>query len=199
MSLSVPAVKPRVVIFLDIDGVLIKHDQDHLIVQKAKELFNLSSETSPSQRQTRSSAVQLFSQTAVDNLESLIDKIAKYAIPEIIVSSSWRIDETAIDLKEILSKHRFSQYITGKTNDFYEGTYNARTNLIGQWLHENPEVLYFLIIDDYTEYGLLQKRYDANFVWVNEYSLLTIDDVEKANCLLQKQMSKIVALEGSKK
>ena len=199
MTLPVSAAKPRVVIFLDIDGVLIKHEQDNLIIQKAKQLFKLSPEESPNLKQTRFSAVHFFSQTAVDNLESLIDKIAKYAVPEIIVSSSWRMYETAFDLKEMLSKHRFSHYITGKTNDFYEGNYNARADLIGQWLQENPEVLYFLILDDYAEYGLLQKRYGANFVWVNEYSLLAIDDVEKASRLLQQQMSKTVAHEGSSK
>lgn len=193
------ATRPTVVIFLDIDGVLCRHDQDEKIALKARELFKLSAETKPTFHQLRAAATHFFDPEALNNLYNLIARTQMVAEVKIVISSSWRIDETVSSLRQLLSNHSFSNLIIDKTNDYSKMDQNshARAALIQEWLNEHPDVINFVIIDDYNDNGILSLLFKDHFVFVNESLLLTRMEIDVASNLINQQMSKIKAQAAS--
>lgn len=156
-----------VVIFLDIDGVLLPLEQ-------------------------RSSCsieeiVAQFDQPALVCLNQLIAAIeGKGHETGIVISSDWRQGRSVYELKEILKQHAFSHKIIGKTTDKtdYREADETRGARIQEWLakHHNWPMADFVIFDDncYDIDTLFKK----NFVHCTE-GVLSVRDVILAHYILQ--------------
>lgn len=125
--------KPKIAIFLDIDGVLGSNTFDlhamHQFNQKVKELCGNNFHTLSCKGCMSCSIAQahLFKKEAVEALHHLISQVNAIANVHIIISSTWRIKRTLEDLKYLFQMHAFSDSIFDKTieNDklpFHEWT-----------------------------------------------------------------------------
>ena len=115
--------KPNVAIFLDIDGVLGSNTfplAESIKVNKiVTEMTGDRYHTFYCKRCITCSTAQthLFKTEVVESLHNLINKINDIANVHIVISSTWRIDRTINDLKQIFQMHEFSKYIFDKTID----------------------------------------------------------------------------------
>ena len=177
--------------FLDIQGVL--YNKSSLIHSKVEELF-------PESKSRRNyhyniAATHYFDPKAVAHLETLLEKTPNVGI---VISSSWRMGYNLEALREIFSLYNFSKFIIGKTPDdlssdgdgsrvsaFAMRKFTGRALEIACWLENHPEVVRFVILDDYD--SGLSKGFPAHFIETDARKLLTEDDVAKAFELLDLQ------------
>jgi hypothetical protein len=114
------------VLFLDIDGVLNSWQSAYLQVRRGKKG---NTELCP---------------IALSNLSELMVKNPEL---KIVVSSTWRLFHTIVELKDILTKQGFehADRIIGYTPELM----GERIHEINKWLEECPDkVVKYLILDD---------------------------------------------------
>jgi hypothetical protein len=203
--------KPLAVIFLDIDGVLMgARDLDPLSTWIRQKLVELFGAKDPKYRdytelQWRIASSYFLNEPAVANLEKLIQRVSKVSDVAIVLSSAWRLDGNADEIRNQMFKTTsFAPLIIDKTPDEdwwrrrkgeeelspvalrkYGFSLGSRGAEINYWLLENQEkwdVKNFVILDD-VAYGIL-GRYPDNFVEV--YRLLSEEDIEKAYQILTR-------------
>jgi len=203
--------KPLVVIFLDIDGVLIgTRDVDPLCTSIWQKLVELFGERDGGYRdytalEWRIAASYFLSRSAVENLEKLIERVSEVDQVAIVLSSAWRLDGTVDEIKnQMFPIESFSRQIIDKTPDDdwwrsrkgeetlspralekYGFSLETRGSQIDYWFLENREkwdIKNFVILDDVDD-GLSAK-YPHHFVEVNR--LLSESEVEKAYEILTK-------------
>lgn len=170
-----------IVIFLDIDGVLLveaikfeyggipsRLEKRYIEQGLPKEKFDLSAKACDAE------AVNLFYKSALENLNALITFIEKSGESAgIVISSSWRQDRSVSELKKLFFQHSFSNKIIDKTADNiyivdrdidFEHSLN-RGEEIEIWLQENREkynVSNFVILDD-VDSGI-KELFKQNFI-----------------------------------
>lgn len=162
-----------IIIFLDINGVLLKQtdrdafggisrrlEQRYISQGIPIEQFDFSSKACDAE------AVNLFDKSSLENLNSLIEIMEKSGeIVGIVISSSWKQNRSVDDLKKLFLQYFFSKKIIDKTAD---GLHDTRGEEIAAWLHENREkfnVSNFIILDDVDEN--LSKLFNKNFIKCN--------------------------------
>ena len=211
MAMSQEAQKPLSIIFLDIDGVLIEaRDLDPLptlIRQKLVELFGPKDDQyrEYTALQWRIAASHFLQQSAVENLEKLIQKICVVSPVAIVLSSAWRLDGSSDEIKaQMFATSSFSRFIIDKTPDEdwwrrrkgeeelspialekYGFPLRTRGSEIDYWLRENREkwhIQNFVILDDYD--NGISKLFPDQFVEVRR--LLSEMDIERAYDILTK-------------
>jgi hypothetical protein len=185
------AQRPLTIIFLDIDGVLMDwsslHQMRAKIGQKAFELFGGGYYTD---LQWKTAGSHFFSESAVENLEKLIERTHEVADVAIVLSSTWRFDCTVDEIKnKMFAVRLFSKLIIDKLPDDdgrrkkrgeeglspiallkYGFHLDNRGSQIDYWLRENQEnlnVQNFVIIDDVDD-GI-SSRFADNFVKIREF------------------------------
>ena len=182
--------KPIVAIFLDIDGVLIRGEFGDFKTQKLHELFG---KRDYSGLEYDIATSYFLSESAVVNLDRLIERVSEVAEVVIILSSAWRINRTVDEIKnQIFKNWSFSKYIIDKTPDNfwrsqsslialekYGFELRSRDCQIDYWLRENKhlQIKNFVILDDCDE-GL-SERFPYNFVHVR-WDLFTEEHANKA-------------------
>jgi|GEM_PF-6317573 len=177
-----------VIIFLDVDGVLLE--------PKTKQLYRQEN-----RQATLPSYVSLFDKNALDFLKDLVELIEKQGNEVgIVISSSWKEHKSVNNLKELFKICFFAKYILSKTADLAcisnpeWGYVDAltRSEEIELWFNENHHVKIdnFLIIDDYDE-GI-SELFPNNFVHCKQGSFKK-DDFERAKLLISNQALKAVS------
>ena len=112
-----------------------------------------------------------------------VNKLCEETNSEIILSSDWRIDDSAFSrleragLKKILDKTPIPVFGN------YGATYHfTRGEEIQMWLEWHPEVTNYVIIDDRTDFMDNQK---SHFVHVDSYYGFTDEDYNLALTILK--------------
>lgn len=135
------------VVFLDIDGVLWTGNSAEYQFEKLGK--------------PASGKSVVFDDTAVSNLQKLIEQTGA----KIVVSSTWRFNQTVNSMQNTLAERGLKCEVVGLTPDGEKinGLYRAvpRGNEIKQWLDPHTEVEKYLIIDDDSD--MLPEQLD-NFV-----------------------------------
>jgi hypothetical protein len=115
-----PNSKPNVAIFLDIDGVFNTGytDLDRVDAIIKEETGNDHHTLKCDNCVTCYEAMtRLFDLTAINTFQKLVDRIKLLASVHIVISSNWRLSHTVDNLKKILGRYEFSQYIIDKTSE----------------------------------------------------------------------------------
>lgn len=143
------------VIFLDFDGVL-NSLQSFKMWEYRKDQSKWETEMYKGwQGSMREYLAMEFCPICFSNMEELVRRNPDV---KIVVSSSWRINETVESLKQILYPSKLiSEAIIGVTESFS----NLRGYEIQKWLDGHPEVKNYVIIDD--DNNMLDSQKD-NFV-----------------------------------
>ena len=144
----------RVVIFLDIDGVL-------------NEFFPKGI---PNENDVKN-----FDKQAIANLMSLIDRIQQqtHKKVEIILSSSWKEVGDIEQLRLLFRTQPFVHYLTGRTPGLVP---RYRPAEILSWLRQN-QVDDFIIFDDYP---IGMNLFGERYIQVNPDNLLTQESTQRA-------------------
>jgi hypothetical protein len=203
--------RPIAIIFLDIDGVLIgTRDLDPLptlIRQKLVELFGPKDDQyrEYTALQWRIAASHFLQQSALENLEQLIQKVSAVSPVSIVLTSAWRLDGNSDEIKsQMFANSSFSKFIIDKTPDEdwwrrrkgeeelspialekYGFSLRTRGSEIDYWLRENWEkwhIQNFVILDD-CDNGI-SKLFPDQFVEVRR--LLSEMDIERAYDILTR-------------
>lgn len=127
------------IIFLDIDGVLVTH------------------------REVRGNT---FNSRCVKNINKLCDL---YENTKIVVTSMWRLGKSLDQLKELLTSQGITSEVIGKTEDhFGDGSQDMpRGKEILEWLNNNNYTGPYLVVDD--EIGdILEHIPTENILWVED-------------------------------
>lgn len=192
-----------IVIFLDIDGVLLdlwkRNTAYGYLVQRYNE-----QNIEPSKRDFSSAAydkmrVELFDELALKRLDSLIDAIERRGEKVgIVISSAWRENLSVDQLKELF-KYKFAEKIIGKTADrikvqdheisFRE--YLDRGEEIDVWLQQNKEkwdVSNFIILDD--DDDAISELFPDNFVLCSE-GTFSQKNLEQTCSRLEKPLAEV--------
>lgn len=177
----------KTILFLDVGGVI--HDgngKDPTPTERAQEYFHVKK---PSHDQLDFAATYDFSETALDLLNFLIERIQSVAPLAIVMSSEYREKRTPKDLREkIFRRCDFASYIVDKTPDSDEKPKtDNRSKQIDYWLKKHPEIRQFIILDDWDDD--LSTRFPRNYVQIDTQNLLSLKDVEKACRLLKIPLS----------
>lgn len=165
------------VIFLDIDGVFYNHLQelqdDKAVRAKFQELYpdqTFDGDHMPAVLNTRS----FFFHT-----ESVLNLLKLFLVPHtgVVMSSNWR---KYLSVRGFAYVMRFGDFIVDKTGEDERG----RGFEIATWLHQNPTVSRYVVIDDTDSF--LALFFPKNFVQVNPEQLFTAADRDKAlACMTQ--------------
>ncbi len=130
-----------IIIYLDIDGVLLRFDWKSYFTFELTFFVNNGFEENDPRI-----PVKLFDKEALGSLNSLLRLYEKIAV---VVSSAWRINRTPLELRELFP---FGKYVIDKTPDFSlkfepkEKT-KERPSEVAQHVKEN-DVNIFVIFDD---------------------------------------------------
>jgi hypothetical protein len=118
-GISAKSQEPMFLIFLEIDGVLIKRDYEtNMKVDDQIRELRKSCLEYPNNLLIKRAATRCFSKTAVDNLMTLIEKVSKVAQIGIVISSSWREEISLEDMQNhMFADTPFGHLIIGKTFD----------------------------------------------------------------------------------
>lgn len=126
------------VIFLDFDGVLNNNEVLDDAYQLAMHL-RASGEPNDYIRVAHDYAM-------VDRvLVGRVQEICECTGAVVVISSTWRILNTLVELREILATKGLKAEVIGVTPRKMSG---YRGEEIGIWLNEHPEVEFFVILDD---------------------------------------------------
>ncbi|TAK74306.1 MAG: hypothetical protein EPO11_07095 [Gammaproteobacteria bacterium] len=132
-----------VIIFLDIDGVLLSEQASHAIRYKFKENGHST---------VHAECIKGFDQEALNNLNHLITIIECNGHEAgIVISSDWRLNHSVYELIEMFQLHAFSRKIVGKTVDRLPDNYDLeRGQKIKAWLseHKHWNITQPIILDD---------------------------------------------------
>lgn len=181
------------IIFLDMDGVMIKDrssspTQDN-IRALLKDLFSRDGRDRYTELEWRTAAAYHLDVDPLVNLNLLINKIKKTRAVQIVLSSDWRNDGTLEEIREkMFAMHSFSPLIIGKTppensdkgapeiisgydfekaaKDLYHLKLTYRADQIEFWLRNHGFDLNtsdYVIFDD-ADLGL-SERFPNNFVF----------------------------------
>lgn len=177
---------PVVLIFLDIDGVLIRN-RTYELMASIREKLSKSNHDFHTSLQWRIILSQHLDLEAVNNLKRLIKKIETYTEPWIVLSSSWRQGVTVSEIQEVMFRRTentnwfFANYILDRTITDLESPRKSRGEQIAHWLRHNQEkygIGPFVILDDNDDN--ISEMYPNQFIRINPRDLLTEKDVEKA-------------------
>lgn len=196
-----PSVKSKLVIFLDIDGVINSPVTREQINKKVDELYP-ELETIYDKRIQVIAMSHLFNKTALNNLDNLINKIEKIAKVSIVISSNWRLNRSVEELsQDTFVMHNFSKYIIDKTPEklseeeistycidksHSETPFQCRAAEIKHWLHEHSEVDNYVILDDIDSH--LSQHFDKKYYKILCEKLLTSDNIEQILKDLNEQL-----------
>jgi hypothetical protein len=142
------------IIFLDIDGVLRTHQSDSEWSEKLN---------TPIFKRTD----RLFSKNSVND----INYITSLTHAKIVVTSSWRIHLSVIELNSIFKKRGIIAEIIGKTEIGLN-----RGEEIRSWLDENDYVTNYVVIDDQIN-DIIKTIPKCNVVKVDP--IIGFDNVDK--------------------
>lgn len=118
---------------------------------------------------------QEFDPMAISNLEELVRRVPEV---QIVVSSTWRIGETAESLKKIFQPFELiSSRIVGCTPIFRENRH--RGNEIQHWLDQHPDTLSYVILDDDSDMLESQFPYFVDTDYRNGFTFLDMLKAEK--------------------
>jgi hypothetical protein len=167
------------VIFLDFDGVLNPLHYMHMLGKMWRE--------SNGQIKSQDEFGHLFFQQNIDALNHILEKTNA----KIVVSSTWRLSGV-----KVLSDMFFERNMNLAYSEFFDITPDhaqltksglwigdERGYEIQAWLDAHPEVTNYVIIDDQSD--MLPSQMN-NFVKVNQWYGLTIEDAENAIKILNK-------------
>jgi hypothetical protein len=198
-----------VVIFLDMDGVLIDRNRlNELARQTLHQLYGepqrnsnggLKGNSGYTELEWRTAYNHHLDQDALQNFRSLLSKIKERAPVYIVLSSSWREDGSLSQIRDqMFGMHDFGQMIIGKTphddlhkdrkyyREYAKEKYNMklidRGSEIDFWLKEYAtKDTNFVVLDDVSI-----DRFEDRFVWVCSSGLLNAEDVKKTLDILFK-------------
>lgn len=151
------------VIFLDFNGVL--QSVASIIYHNRRRVMGLEN----------GSSIALFCPIACSNLEYILEECPDAWI---VVSSSWRKNHTVQQLQEIFVENKMMpSRILDTTPDLESSDLKEKTRgaEIQAWLKNHPDVLDFVIIDDFND----MEPYKDRLVQVNSNNGLTFTDAEK--------------------
>jgi hypothetical protein len=141
------------ILFLDIDGVLnhstFLHDEAKLRIAAGKEGLILEAEAFHGAHQIDPKAV------------ALLNEIIVRTDCKIVLSSSWRINNTVEEMSAILRVHGFEGEIIDATPRTFQiepgGRWSCRGEEIKRWIDEadlpEDEEVWFVILDDSSDMG----------------------------------------------
>jgi hypothetical protein len=180
-----------IVIFLDIDGVILHpRDKDRIKDHLKRQYTELKIEESQqdfSSKACDQAAVELFDKSALARLNELIAIIEQRGEKVgIVISSAWREKQSVSQLITLFQQHDFSKKIIGKTADRIQLT-NSRGEEIRAWLQQNRlrfQIINFLILDD-VDSGI-SELFAHNFIECSDGSF-SPQDLEKAYSLLRQK------------
>lgn len=179
---------PLVVVFLDIDGVLINSAPDiflsHYIKTSTQEILLDHPEYSRKLATLKATSLY-FSPIALHYLNESIQKISQVAKVAIVISSEWRKQISLDDFKNhVFSETKFYDLIIDKTPDFESNQYlhsldTIRRKEIQSWLQKNSEALNitnFVAIEGLSlkRFGIL-KEFKSQKTTQYENHLIQID------------------------
>lgn len=165
-----------VIVFLDIDGVLLERMSiDNTVASMLRHLFGHKASYTPQERTL--AEIRLFNHQALYNLDKLLEHDPNIRI---VVSSNWRYMGDARVLRHSFSLYNFANYIIDRT-----GQAINRGTEISNWLKAHPEVTKYVILDDIDD-GISQSH-KAHFVEIDRQLLLTGDNVSMARFKLVMQ------------
>jgi hypothetical protein len=155
------------VIFLDIDGVLNNSDDSDL--HEGEGTMNFYS----------------------PNCVAILNSITGWTKAKIVVSSTWRLGVTLVDLQVQLRSMGITGQVIGKTEDLrvLDG---YRGNEILKWIKDNKDILSYNFYHEYKSYVILDDDTDMllwqkdNFVHTDGNLGLTDLDAAKAIRILLK-------------
>jgi hypothetical protein len=182
--------KPRYVIFLDLDGVLFSdRERERANRNPLPEAFQYADEQKKylvlntnaySNNYWSIVYAHHFSKEAIAQLMQFIRRIEIVALPQIVISSKWRIDRSPEQLRTIYFKmHPFAPFIIDKTPDKIPNTVSSRrAEEIQYWIDHSSNIEHYVIFDD--EDDGLGKKFGQKFIPIDSRKLLSKDNTEKA-------------------
>lgn len=158
----------RKIIFLDIDGVL----NSHIIASewKARNSKNGGYGGWFKEGDPLSKEVIKWGHKNLENLQEIVDQTNA----KIVISSTWRIHFSIETFKEMFTIYGWKD---APIIDRTPGGYKTRGLEINRWLKDHPEVESYVIIDDFDEFMISQKK---NFVNTDPEIGLTYKDAINA-------------------
>lgn len=171
------------VIFLDFDGVLNSRQSAHFWLNR-RDQSTWEAEMYPSWSGTLKEYIAMeFCPIALSNVEELVRRVPEV---KIVVSSTWRLNETVDSLKKILSPSKLvSNAIIDVTPAFRgEVVGDVRGREIQHWLDTHLGVTNYVIIDDDSD--MLDSQKD-NFVQTSNLHGFIYGDMLRALRILAKE------------
>jgi hypothetical protein len=190
---------PISIIFLDIDGVLVREeDEDERLPILISSKGYTSSNPIPTVEFDRL-IMELFDPKAVYYLEKLIEdgeKTLKHPVG-IVLSSDWRINRNVAFLRELFKKYpTFSSHIIDRTPQFVEED-RSREEEIAYWLKTNQGNKYnvqsFIIFDDHD--FAFSNHFPEEFIFCNHHVLEQRDYEVALNSLMYHTYDKPKTIE----
>ncbi len=183
---STHSLSPRtglVAIFLDIDGVVFYNPMDGTVHRRVTERFKGREHelrVPYSSEECDRAAVDLFSKSALRNLDQLIGDIHKKSQFKagVVLSSAWRLNRTLPELKRLFQQHAFSHHLIAKTPTI---VCEPRSAEVARWLSENQrlyDVRNFVVLDD-CDSGF-SREFPEHFVACNHRKLFGQAEYERA-------------------
>lgn len=155
---EVKKLKPKKIIFLDIDGVL------------NSQLFYIQC------KETGRPMVDID-----ENSVKLLNQLCEDTGADVVVTSTWRLGRTVEQLQEILDSRGFEHKVLDKTKDLRIGKYGdcvLRGNEIYEWIKSHEDIVQaqyygyanYLILDDDSDMLYWQRN---NFICVDPHCGIT--------------------------
>lgn len=160
--------KPKFVIFLDIDGVLL--DLKFSLMESLFEHWKGREEDflkGDFKTQKLHMGVNSFSKEALFYLDQLIEILEKDYEVDIVISSSWRnLGDTGF-LEKLFSNYNFSKKIKNKVDNRLNRNEVERGPMINDFLKDNQAIYHnakILVIDDNDRLGICETFNEDQFV-----------------------------------